>query len=1108
MTKNHLKVVVASLLMLCGMTAMAQTLTDEAATALWPLDLGTEGQTATISPESASAYFKSAYETHGSNLTCVAKTVDGNKQTGYKPANQDGSANDGNAVDFIVVPKTGLNFTPTEVSLQSTRYGTDGGKIDIAWVNSDGTSISLASGLTPNRDNKGDSHVSTFSYAIASAPASDGACGLRVNIYSLGNTKQYGFANVTIKGKLNGTPITVRQCAITVNVSPEGAGTVKQTPVGDSFDENTEICLSQTRNFGYMFKNWTDANGNILATSDDYTHTLTDNIAITANYEAVPTHALAYSANGQAKDYMITPSPLPNIVDGKNMYEEGTKVTLSATSNKILSFTGWSNGETYNDVTLTMNQDQTIEANYEAKDFLAAWDFHLRGNDGRNADFASADNDAAALIMRDADNNQASWLDKSYEAAGGYEGMPAAVNWTTSGEIGKFYWQTMVNAANFTSIKVSSAMLYNYNAYTRYNVEYSLDGTNWTKVGRIDMPGAKAWTDSTFTLPKTADNQPAVYIRWIADRTSSIGGTSSNNDGIAIADIAITGTAKIVDDGTAPKLVSTLPEEGAATVSANGKIVLTFDEKVKVADGAVAKLNDMTLTPSVVGKTVVLEYKGLPYSTPFTLTIPANTVADLTDNYIDKAITLNFTTKSRPAVSKALFDFIVPDDGSFKEAVAAAAKRTDTSKRFRIFVKKGVYTIPADDKATILGSDSVKYPSPITTIASPNISIIGEDMATTSIVNTVPTNLVSSKYGDANPIEGLGKCETVELLKTATNTYIQDITIKSGLKDNTGRGAALEDESDKTICKNVTLHGYQDTYLSNNEKARFYFEGGTLRGRTDFLCGKGDVFYNGVELVMCEKGGYIIAPSKPKKYGYVFSGCTINGENSNVDGNFTLGRPWGTGTPSAYYINTQMNAKPSAIGWAEMSGGYPARFAEYNSTTANGTVIDLSNRKKTFNSTHANEPVLSAAEAAQMTIETVMGGDDSWDPTAYTEQASAPTNVNINGSILSWDASDYVLCWAVCKNGNVVAFTTDNTYADADGSATYSVRAANEMGGLGEATEAKIASGLQQNTKVATPTSTTYYNMDGKRIGKSHKGATIKVDRFADGTQVVTKVVK
>lgn len=135
MTKKHLKVVVASLLMLCGMTAMAQTLTDEAATALWPLDLGTGGQTATISPESASAYFKSTYETHGSNLTCVAKTVDGNKQTGYKPANQDGSANDGNAVDFIVVPKTGLNFTPTEVSLQSTRYLHRRRSIDIAWVN-------------------------------------------------------------------------------------------------------------------------------------------------------------------------------------------------------------------------------------------------------------------------------------------------------------------------------------------------------------------------------------------------------------------------------------------------------------------------------------------------------------------------------------------------------------------------------------------------------------------------------------------------------------------------------------------------------------------------------------------------------------------------------------------------------------------------------------------------------------------------------------------------------------------------------------------------------------------------------------------------------------
>lgn len=43
---------------------------------------------------------------------------------------------------------------------------------------------------------------------------------------------------------------------------------------------------------------------------------------------------------------MISASPVPTIVEGKNMYEEGTEVTLTASSNDILTFTNWNDGET------------------------------------------------------------------------------------------------------------------------------------------------------------------------------------------------------------------------------------------------------------------------------------------------------------------------------------------------------------------------------------------------------------------------------------------------------------------------------------------------------------------------------------------------------------------------------------------------------------------------------------------------------------------------------------------------------------------------------------------------------------------------------------------
>lgn len=334
------------------------------------------------------------------------------------------------------------------------------------------------------------------------------------------------------------------------------------------------------------------------------------------------------------------------------------------------------------------------------KDFIAGWDFYKEAKSGRAADFAAEDNDADQLILRDADGNAYGWLDKS-NSAGGYEGKNAAVNWTTvsTKPLGETYWQTKVNATAFTDIKVKSSMLYNYNAYETYNVEYSLNGTDWTKVGAINMPGSKAWTDGEFTLPSDANNKAEVYIRWIADKTSSIKGATGNNDGIAIAGIYITGTAQLVNDGKAPVLVNTVPAEGATNASANGKIVLTFDEKVKLTGNAAATLGTQKIEGAVSGKTITFAYKGLNYATAYTFTLAAGSVADLTDNATDQAIVLNFTTKTKPAVNKALYDFIVPTDGDFKAALDAAAKRTDTSKRFRIFIKQGDYKIPADERA-------------------------------------------------------------------------------------------------------------------------------------------------------------------------------------------------------------------------------------------------------------------------------------------------------------------------------------------------------------------------------------------------------------------------
>lgn len=1118
MKKRLLGLAVALLCMAGSELMQAQTYDKEKATVAWDFNSATDyDKVTTIDPiDGFSLANVNIGDLEVKGTGTGQATNEQNEQVTFLKLRPSGSTK---AVEWTIKPARGLTFTPTKVSAYIQRFGTDAENgVTVTAMLPDGTKEELGNFTAPRNnksqaDDKYGSHsnyTNRFEIELSETQqkkltSTDGFT-LQATV-GVGSTKEGGFSDVRIEGTLSGTIENVEKHTITVKSAPAEGGVITITPEAESYEDGSEIKISANKNFGYEFVNWTDEQGNEISTEPEFTLTLTENTNLTANFKQINTYALTCNIEGGGKEYMVTYSPQPTVIDGKNMYEEGTSVMLTASSNKIMSFTNWSNGETSASITVDMNEDVELTANYSALDYIVAWDFIKPGSDSRKADFASEDNDAATLVMRNSAGATSGWLDKSLEAAGGYEGRNAAVNWRTTG-LGDYYWQTMVNAEAFTDIKVASAMAYNYNAYTKQDLQYSLDGETWYTVGSFKIEGAKNWQDKEFTLPSEANNQSKLYIRWISDKSSAVAGTKADNDGIALSDIFITGTKKLVDDGTAPALVSTVPEEGNANASANGKIILTFDEKVKIADDAMGYISITKLEPKVSGRTIMFEYKGLEYSTAYTFTLHGGSVSDLTGNIYKEDIVINFSTKTRPAIAKAMYDFIVPDNGTFTEAIAAAEKREDTSKRFRIFIKKGDYVIPASGTETVIGNDGMAYPSPITHITTPNISIIGEDMTNTSIVNTLPDVEIGGDNGPTCPIEGLHKNQTIDLGKNATSTYIQDITIKSGMKDGRGRNGALEDASDKTVCKNVCLIGYQDTYLSNNDRGRFYFEGGRLRGRTDFLCGKGDVLYNGVELMMCEAGGYICAPSNPKQYGYIFNRCTIKGEDSDVDGSYALGRPWGSGTPIAIYINTTMEAQPKAEGWNEMSGGWPARFAEYNSTTASGTIINLDNRKKTFGDGHENNPVLTAAEAAQLTIEKVMEGDDDWDPTSVTEQASAPKNVILQGTTLSWETSNYVLCWAVCKDGKVIAFTTEPSYTVDNSKAKYSVRAANEMGGLGEATEAGTADHINSTGKANESVKTSYYNISGMKTAIPHNGINIRVDMLEDGTTKTTKILK
>ncbi|MBR5062726.1 MAG: Ig-like domain-containing protein [Prevotella sp.] len=1043
------------------------TYTDEEASVIWNFNTTTNGVADTVVP--SEGFSMTGVDLGDLTVTGLGTRSADDKAEGVtfvklKPA---GSTT---AASWVLKPASGLTFTPTKVSMWIQRFGTDAQNgVTISAKLEDGTSVTLGNYTAPraNKTQAEDKYGSSDNYTNyveieltenqQQQLATSGTFTLSATV-GVGNTKEGGFSDVRVYGLLNGTAADVNKYSIDVVASPEEGGSINVYPLSEEYEEGTEVTLTAIENFGYDFVNWTNAAGEEVSTEAKFKYTVNSDETLTANFVQVETYELALTVDG-TNDYMVTVNPAPTVVDGKYMYEAGQAVQLTANQyENLVTFTNWSDGETNSSKLISMTEDIEITAFYAQADIIAGWDFYTAGNNGRKADFAAQDNDADALnLVLTADPTQISgWLDKSTLGAGGYESFAgAAVNWRTGssdGDVGNWHWQTKVNAAAFESINVQFQMLYNYNAYQTYLAEYSLDGENWTQFGSITMTGAKQVASFSEQLPAEANNQTELYIRMRADKeNSNVNGTASANDGNTLAMFFITGTPKLVDDGTAPVLISTVPTNGATGASASGKIVLTFDERVKLADNSVATLGNMTLTPTVSGKTVTFEYKGLEYGTEYTFTLPGGSIADLTNNFVEDDITLSFTTMIRPSVTKGIYDYVVENVDDLMAAIAEAQARSDKNVRYRVFIKNGEYTIPL--YSTTKTCNGYEVPECITFINTDNLSMIGESRDGVIITNGIDKNATfAGTYGTTSKYDGIGNSDVFQL--RGQGYYWQDLTVESGMDDATGRDLAIHDRGTQNIYKNVGLRGYQDTWTSNNDNGLYYFEDGYVRGRTDYMCGKGDIFWNRVELRQIA-GGYASVPSKPKQYGWIYKDCTINGEGSNVDGNYTLGRPWGSGTPIALFIDTKMNVVPSAIGWNEMSGGWPARFAEYNSMTSSGSVIDLSGRKKTFGDGHTNNPVLTAEEALENSDLHRMYGD--WDPTLLTEQAPAPANVVLSGNTLTWDNSNYVFCWAIVKDGRVIDFTTEPTYEVDDASATYAVRAANEMGGLGEATEAVLA---------------------------------------------------
>ncbi len=509
------------------------------------------------------------------------------------------------------------------------------------------------------------------------------------------------------------------------------------------------------------------------------------------------------------------------------------------------------------------------------------------------------------------------------------------------------------------------------------------------------------------------------------------------------------------------------------TINANGTISVDVAGKAQVVVSECEYGNGTTFTVTdAKGNVVVADVNAKAAS--------GSDGAAQAFNYDGEATTLTLTFAAQTFVHKIsvynVEEFPVKDDATGYFIVAPgdagglmlALNEANSTPNTKIFLPDGTYDF---GEATLIG------------LSGTNTSIIGQ--STKAIIKNAPPK----------EKEGLGSADM--LLNTGSNLYLQDVTLWNDMSfdGGTGRAAVLHDKGTNTICKNVNMLSYQDTYYSNKVGATYYFEGGELHGVVDFLCGDSKVYFNGCNIVTESiKDATITANSEL----YVFKNCTItpNGKKYN------FGRAWsadGDG-PKCVFLNTTLadnGANLLSSRWNPSGINVDYTVAgEYGTMDSKGEVITPASNIVTFAKKSTKlETILDASALETYSIENVLG---EWAATAQAavKQAAAP-KATISGNtikIVPADGGDAGVYLIEEKNGGFVALTSDTEYTfpaleagsnDVTEAVAYTVRAANAMGGFGEAadvTEATAIEVIEANAETEASQADGTYVIDGKVV--------------------------
>ena len=153
---------------------------------------------------------------------------------------------------------------------------------------------------------------------------------------------------ITVTSDVNLTAnFAINTYELVTNVNNQSMGSV--TGAGE-YDYLSQVTITAMANVGHHFVAWADGN-----TNNPRTIILTSDSVVTANFD-INTYTITANVENSAM----------GSVNGGGEYDYGTTATLTAIPNSCFNFVAWNDGNTDNPRNITVGEDATFTASFEA----------------------------------------------------------------------------------------------------------------------------------------------------------------------------------------------------------------------------------------------------------------------------------------------------------------------------------------------------------------------------------------------------------------------------------------------------------------------------------------------------------------------------------------------------------------------------------------------------------------------------------------------------------------------------------------------------------------------------------------------------------------------